>query len=148
MKKIGIVTIVNGPDNFGNSLQNYAVQEILKNMGNFKVETLRNFSYAEHKIGDIYLLIKLFQDRKGALKSIRFWKYRRKYIRFNSKILTRRTKKLEKWAKQFDFLICGSDQIWNPNYRRNQNWYINLLKFAENKQKIALSASFGVPCLI
>ena len=40
MKRIGIITI-NDNNNYGNRLQNYAVQEYLKRLG-FEVETLRN----------------------------------------------------------------------------------------------------------
>src|SRR5699024_7652075 len=40
MKKVGIITL-NGYFNYGNRLQNYALQEILKDLG-FEVETIIN----------------------------------------------------------------------------------------------------------
>ena len=51
MKRIGIITIYD-EDNYGNRLQNYAVQETLKKMG-FDVETIKyNYVY--------YICISLF----------------------------------------------------------------------------------------
>ena len=41
MKKVGILTL-NGYQNYGNRLQNYAVQEVIKSLG-FEAETIINF---------------------------------------------------------------------------------------------------------
>ena len=38
--------------------------------------------------------------------------------------------------------LYGSDQVWNPEFRRLSE--IDLLKFAEPEQRIAFSASFGI----
>ena len=40
MKKVAIITIY-GNINFGNKLQNYALQEYIKKIGNFEVTTIK-----------------------------------------------------------------------------------------------------------
>ena len=37
--------------------------------------------------------------------------------------------------------MCGSDQVWNPEFRRMTKF--DLLEFADNKKKVSFSASFG-----
>lgn len=41
MKKIGIITIYDN-NNYGNKLQNYATQEIIKSFNKFEVTTIKN----------------------------------------------------------------------------------------------------------
>ena len=38
--------------------------------------------------------------------------------------------------------LCGSDQVWNPNFGRLTD--VDLLKMAKPEQKVAFSASFGI----
>ena len=56
--KAGIVTITNGPPNFGNILQTYAVQQSLKKL-NIDSELIRNYSFAEYRKNKLYLIPKL-----------------------------------------------------------------------------------------
>ena len=63
MKKIGIVTITE-LDNFGNRLQNYALQEILKRK-NFEVETVRNLIVYGNRKKKLYKITELL---KGILR--------------------------------------------------------------------------------
>ena len=56
--KAGIVTITNGPPNFGNILQTYAVQQSLKKL-NIDSEVIRNYSFAEYRKNKLYLIPKL-----------------------------------------------------------------------------------------
>lgn len=71
MDKIGIVTITNGPDNYGNILQNLATQCILKNIG-YKSETIQNFSCIEYKKYHLYLIPKLILRYKKAKRNVEF----------------------------------------------------------------------------
>jgi len=48
MKKIGIITI-NDNNNYGNRLQNYALQEMLKKLTQYDVVTVRNSEYTNRK---------------------------------------------------------------------------------------------------
>src|SRR5699024_7229341 len=62
MKKIGILTL-NGYFNYGNRLQNYALQEILKRLG-FNVETIINDTNFSNQNGGS-------SNRMGKIKKIR-----------------------------------------------------------------------------
>ena len=58
-----------------------------------------------------------------------------------SKTVLNRINTTEKWASGFDYFICGSDQIWNPNYTTTSE--LAFCSFAPEKT-ICLSPSFGV----
>jgi hypothetical protein len=163
MKKVGIITI-NDNNNYGNRLQNYATQEIIKSLG-FEVETLINKSVNEiayvepRKIG---LIDKIKNVRNRSLKDIL------KKIDIINKI---KSKKLQReracsfknftdsfiketkyeisnnnipkfLSYEFDYFVVGSDQIWNPVYGHGTD--IDFLKFAPRNKRIAYAPSFGI----
>lgn len=136
IKKVGIFTI-NDDGNFGNRLQNYAVQEILKKY-NMQVTTIRKNN----------LIGRIKSKLKTSIKKVLSQnKYKRQvnFCRFNKNIKFKYYKKdkdLEKINKQYNYFIAGSDQIWNPNFGRMSD--IDFLTFADNKKRISFSASFGV----
>ena len=139
--KIGIITI-NDNDNYGNRLQNYAVQEILNSM-NVKVITLKNEAILNSKNLFILRLFKcLIYKIKSSIfkKRKRFKKFKEfnKNIKFSRFFITPYTRISEK----YDFFVAGSDQIWKPTYGRLRD--VDLLNFAKDCQKIAFSASFGI----
>lgn len=148
MKKVGIVTITE-LDNFGNRLQNYALQEVLKSKG-FNVETIRNLiCYGERK----KILYKPLQLGKGIIrknfryrlakvsKQFRFERFDKKYITFAKECSTINTID-DKLVGKYNYLIAGSDQIWNPLFCFNYEF--NFLTFDLPEKRIAYSASFGV----
>lgn len=139
----GLVTITNSNENYGNVFQNYAVIQYLKRYG-IECETIKNLSYAKRRIGNAYIFPKLFLDRKAALRSIRFLMFRNKYLNYSRRFITERTMDYRSWEERYDLFICGSDQVWNPCFRMNRNWNVNLLRFVSKKPKIAFSASIGI----
>ena len=140
MKKIGILTI-NDDTNFGNRLQNYAVQEVIKKL-DFDVETIENKSVKRfYKIKNITgNILKKFS------KELKYKRYN-KFIDFNKNI-KKTSKRIDVnnipkgLSAEYSYFITGSDQVWNPNFGRLSN--IDLLEFANNNQKISFSASFGI----
>lgn len=162
MKKIAIVTL-NGYFNYGNRLQNYALQETIKDLG-FSVETIINED-ANHSeialkdrmknltsfpIAEIYNKIKikilLEMNNKELTKSkeIRtkiFKEFTHDCINETSYTISQK-KIPQHLSDKYDYFITGSDQVWNPNY--NYGSPINFLTFAEKKKRIAYSPSFGV----
>ena len=147
--KIGIITITEG-ENLGNRLQNYAVQQYIeKNLG-IKPETIRN--YKSFKIYKYvlknwiiaikrYIKILLLKERISSINRIRnFKKFNRKNINYSKYIISNVSINL-KINKSYDYFICGSDQIWNPNYEENS--YVNFLQFADKNKRIAFAPSFG-----
>ena len=138
MKKVGIITI-NDNNNYGNRLQNYAVQEVLKKI---KVEptTLKNEPATNTKNKYLLRKIKSFFN-KGSYSDIIgrkecFEDFNRN-INFSSKKITPYSK-----LNEYDYFVVGSDQVWNPNFGRLRD--VDLLEFTESKRKISFSASFGV----
>ena len=139
MKKIGIFTLY-GNTNFGNKLQNYAIQYTLNNMG-YSVETIRNYNSSYKHFKYIFNRIKYFL--KIILKKI----YRNdNFIMFNKKYMTNSKKvyfsneKSMLLIDNYDFFFMGSDQVWNPYFGLNNNF--RFLDFIDNKA--SFSASFGV----
>lgn len=148
MKKIGIVTITE-LDNFGNRLQNYALQEILKRK-NFEVETIRNLIIYGNRKKKLYKITELlkgilrgnFKYRLGMVtKQRRFEDFDKKYFKFSRWKSTIDTID-EPLSTEYDYVIAGSDQIWNPYYPFNLDF--NFLSFVEKEKRIAYAASFGV----
>ena len=156
MKKICIVTICNG-SNFGNRLQNYALQETLESRFECRVMTARNLS------GEIGRQLLRFAPlhaflRSGfaqaaastLLKNGRLLK-KFKFLRFNGKYIHLTPQYLEAdrvptgFADRFDYFVAGSDQIWNPEIGFNSS--VEYLHFAPSVKKIAYAASFGVAAL-
>ncbi len=138
MKKIGIITI-NDHNNYGNRLQNYAVQEVIKKLG-ADPTTLKNVPATNTK--DKYLLRKLKSFlNKDSYSEI---EERRKCFEQFNKNIDFSSKKFNIFSKSnnFDYFLTGSDQVWNPNFGRLRE--VDLLEFAPNEKRISFSASFGV----
>lgn len=140
-KDIGILTIIDN-DNYGNRLQNYAISNILKQI-NCRPVTIKNCRLLNKK-DKLYLLrlLKFFIEN-GKIKKhkmIRRKKFEKfnEYIEFSNKYIT----PYDNVKYKYDYVIVGSDQVWNPNFSRFRE--VDLLTFADNNQKISFSASFGI----
>ncbi len=143
-KPIAIVTLTKD-FNYGNRLQNYAVQQIIENMG-YEVRTLFNLTdseYMKHKSFKEWIkYIINYKDARVYLKIARmFNKFNKKYIYFGEKII--KNGDLNYLNNCYDAFVTGSDQVWNPNWSFLSD--IEYLGFVEdNIKKISLSSSFGV----
>lgn len=152
--KIAIITL-NDNNNYGNRLQNYALEKFLKS--NFLVE-----------------VDTIWYDEKSLYKStINLWSWKslikyifnkgnfRRYIKdfyindcirmYNIEKFTKKIKtKLDFYLKdnisnEYDYFIVGSDQVWNPFFWFKDNQRkARLLLFTIREKKIAYSASFGI----
>lgn len=164
MKTIAILTL-NGYFNYGNRLQNYALQETLKEFG-FDVETVINGNKPknnsdnsfEKKIRnlknkspkEIYqrLIYKLWTEiNKREIKQSKeirtniFKKFTLDYINETDYIITDDNIP-DCISNKYDYFITGSDQVWNPSYIYSSPIYF--LNFAEKFKRIAYAPSFGV----
>ncbi len=137
--KIGIITI---PDfnNYGNRLQNYALQKVIKSFG------YDGYSYVPYMPNIFKKMIRLLQpsEKDSSLdKKILNIKKLYNYIRFDKMFVHSREVGSHLYPSSLncecDYFVAGSDQIWNPN------WYTeySFLKFSDDKKKIAYAASFG-----
>lgn len=143
MKKVGIVTIVDGT-NYGNRLQNYAVQEVLKKFS-FVPITLKNKPRFNNRYNYFQRIKKIFgqmysdiRERENKIRKKRFADFN-KNIRFTKKTISIYNKKIN---KEFSYFVAGSDQIWKPTYERMSE--MDLLGFASPEKRVSLSASFGI----
>ena len=150
MKKIGIITIIDRT-NLGNRLQNYALQEYLKSLSGMQVYTLNNenctnnvhlliFKYLNNRI--ISLLKKTIKKIIGYHSNSDFIRRNNHFLEFDkninyySKIVNAYTKMTD-----FDYVIVGSDQVWNPSINRLTD--IDLLKNVNEDKRISYAASIG-----
>ncbi len=143
MKKVGIVTIYD-TNNYGNRLQNYAMQEILKKY-DLDVETLKNNANTNIKNKKVVEILKRIKNFFNKVKNItnkraRYFKDFDKNINFAKKEL--RYENASNFENNYDYFITGSDQVWNPYFGRLTD--IDLLKFAKPNKRISIAASFGV----
>lgn len=131
MKKVGIITIYGDYENYGNRLQNYAVQEVLKKM-NLEPETIIYLHKgAEEEVIDYNL------DRLEAFREFN------NNIKFYKDKLYMEKETPENYGHDLDYIAIGSDQIWNFTFRRIFSSKV-FADFAPKNKRIAFSASIGV----
>lgn len=142
---VQIITICDPVPNYGNKLQNYAVQTYLEKLTGANVSTLEfegnrctrksMFKYGLWK----YLHIFKAQSQYWGIefpKAIAFRKFDRKYLNMTKTFAPDKT----------DYFVVGSDQVWNPTwYHTNpKKKEMFLLSFAKAEQRVCFAPSFGV----
>lgn len=160
MRKIAIITL-NGYYNYGNRLQNYALQETLKTLG-FLVETLVVNTRPQESYTLSIRIINLFinSSAKEIMERLKYKIFLKKKI---DMLNEKRSKVFKDFTYQYiketdhviyddnipdnlrdkyDYFIVGSDQVWNPAYTNGSSIYF--LTFAKRHKRIAYAASFGV----
>lgn len=148
MKKIGIITLT-GYINYGNLLQNYALQTFLYKLSKENIATTLWFENTDLKIYKKFLLkLSYISNCKGfgnfINKLIHFSKAVRDYNfkNFHNKYITSiHEKNIVGLNNKYDYFIAGSDQIWNPAFVNLKNEF---LQFADRNKRVAYAASFGV----
>lgn len=144
--KILILTIKDNK-NYGNRLQNYAVQQNLKNhLCNVSSIQLLNpkdiFSMSKTFI--LYPLVWILggERQKRYKKRFRFFAFNKHIIQNNRKIKSTQLDILRHQIISYDLIVYGSDQIWNPKFDSFTEAYLGTC--APREKNIALSASFGI----
>ena len=141
MKKIAIITLF-GNTNYGNRLQNYAMQTIFENKG-FKVDTLDFYVSRSRRIKAVLKNGLSLLSGKPVAKRDRLLKdFNKKYIHVRP-VSAPGGEMPSALKKEYDYFAVGSDQVWNPEIRKNQR-DIMFLEFANREQRIAVSPSIGV----
>lgn len=123
MKKISVITL-NGLDNYGNRLQNYALVKYINDKFECECKNVWKIDVKEKIKNYIKFLIPLKKYKR--LKN---------FANFNKLIKTKRN------IEKDDFCIVGSDQVWNPEWAGTDEL---LLINNDNINKISYAASFGV----
>ena len=156
--KAGIITGLDNK-NYGNRLQNYAVNRILQQLG---FETVNIYAYIQDEgnksqFGKIELLkrklplrIRYLLQRcrtyklytiAGLGRAIRFMKITRKYMPVNM-YYTRNYEELHKKIEEdkIDIFFVGSDQVWNPHFAGTPFFF---LSFVQKEKRASFVASIG-----
>ena len=162
--KVCVITIIDYK-NYGNRLQNFALNKILEDLGVEVVNGLEFFSKSkwileqENRGKNTYIM------KKIPIKVLAAYYSLRRKISRNNKQYNERIRKLYKFTKvnmqtfpylyvkneedlkrqiddeSIDYYIVGSDQVWNPYY---EGYDFEFLTFTESRKKGSFSASFGV----
>lgn len=162
MNKVGIITL-NGYFNYGNRLQNYALQEFIKMYG-YECETI-----IDNTIIDKSSLLKIKKQNK--VLNLLNKDFKQICLAINNRINSKkindinldRTRIFKDFSKTFinetkfsiqlgnidnnleknyEYLVVGSDQIWNPFDGKVSE--ISFLNFAPKYKRISYAPSFGV----
>lgn len=152
--RIGIITL-NGFFNYGNRLQNYALQKFLNSiLPKSQVDTIW-YDEDNFKLNKKFLCFnnirKYIFNRKGFRKFINeniflydivreynIKKFNKRYI---NTIFDYRIK--GDLNNRYDYFIVGSDQVWNP-YGMKLNGEAEFIRFADSNKRISYAASFGI----
>ena len=150
--RVGKLTI-DGYYNYGNLLQNYALQQMLLHYTD-EVETIW------HDSDNFLPRTGLLFTWKDPVKFILNWKnYRQNYLKKHLGCEMVRQGKLKEWsdryiqtrfgvkklqdiAEDYDYFVVGSDQVWNPYFGNLKD---NFLSFAPFDKRIAYAASIASP---
>ena len=144
--KVGILTVT-GDNNYGNKLQNYALQKIVYSIG-CEVETIRVEKNNYKKILLLTIIQYIFSHFLTAKKR-KVIRRRMLFLRFNRNICQGKTtisdddseNVIERKLSKFDYLLYGSDQIWNPDFPQFSVTFLG--KYAPKEKNISISASIG-----
>ncbi len=155
MKKVLIVTLY-GNHNFGNRLQNYALQKVVESYG-FEVTTLdnRNSKIYNIKIRVKHMIKRIFsrfQNKRRAINrlnndrlnlSIRdaVCNFNRSNISHIKRIITPKAFYMD-WSS-YDLAIAGSDQVWHKWGSDIHELPYYYLQFMPPEKRVAYAASFG-----
>lgn len=154
MKKgIGLITIQS--DNYGNRLQNYAVQKLFEAYGFDTATYKRKYYYSKKhksKIAAAYILkflkpvihinripVKIRKVLAGAVHINKMNQFTKDYINMSPKFAENIDKEE---IQDKDYFICGSDQLWNPMFPMVSE--IDFLFFSPKEKNISVAASIGV----
>lgn len=139
--KAGILTFTYG-DNYGQRLQNLAMQEFLKGYFDevYTIKQLQNKLKFKQQVK-----IKLKRLMRG--ESIALWRRKRTFITFDKENIRFYNvgiseKTMKKFPEsEFDYFVAGSDQIWSPFSADVNSTYF--LTFTKKEKRIALSPSIA-----
>lgn len=143
--RVGILTFPKSPS-FGASLQMFGLYQALNSLGvDAEIINYRNTYMTQKR--------HIVSHRSNSLKSMvlsvidlpekrKFKKFEQQLEIYPKRIICEKDD-LQDIANRYDFLICGSDQVWNPNITgEDLNYFFSFCQ--HNTKKISYAASFGV----
>ena len=151
MSSVGVMSFLHN-DNYGSTLQAYALQRVIREAGH----ECEHIDYQPDRNEKILNLLKSGNNPKLILEGLRkrevragqagakkkseaipaFYQRRMKLTK-----PCRNAQELNEQSRKFDILLCGSDQIWNPVWL-NPAYFLTFS--GKGARKIAYAASLGV----
>ena len=154
MATVGVITFLHN-DNYGSSLQAYALQRTIRDMGHdcehldYLPDSREKIRNMLHSGNDMKLILDGIRKRsvkagqQGArVKSSAIPAFYEKCMQLSS--VCHNQAELQAAAEKYDVLVCGSDQIWNPVWL-NPAYFLTFAP--KGTPKAAYAASLGVSTL-
>lgn len=146
MKKVGLTTIYSVP-NYGSVLQTFATQETLKKLGcdcriiNYRYPNEWHYKQGTPKPKFSSKIAYLLGVKPYHRKALKLNKFKKKYFNFTP--IYNNLKELEqnKWD-DYDWIIAGSDQVWNPRFLKGDTAFM-LSYLPNNIKRFSLASSFA-----
>lgn len=158
--RIGIITVPQEINNYGNILQKYAMQTVLEKMGH-GVEIVESGEPARLPLRRLLLrcgykaAMKLkgqpyviFHERQANRRKRQDWKNDKMFVgKYLNMALYDNVSDIR--PDSYDAFVVGSDQVWRKAFAWKKDVEHNFLDFASgwDVRRVAYAASFGVDCL-
>ena len=145
--KIAQLTL-NGYYNYGNILQKYALNRVLKRYAD-EVDVLwfeeDNFLPETWEWNWRPKLISMFNSAEARRQFTFEISHQTVFKLFYDRHISTRydISSLEDIADDYDYFVVGSDQVWNPNFPFAERF----LSFAQKEKRIAYAASIAIPSI-
>ena len=146
--KVGILTFHN-TNNYGASLQSYALCKYLNSINidaeiiDYQNSKMKNDLLKVYKIPEGFLnklKYYLLYKSKSKKKMKEFQDFKKYYKLSNDNY--DENSNLSKIANNYDYIVVGSDQVWNYNITQN-DWNF-FLQFAPKEKRVSYAASIGL----
>lgn len=139
MKKGYVVTWFNSGRNYGQTLQAFALQHKLKELGyDVAVINYSDENYSHNKLLNYLKRRKRIQNDMWTIQK-KFDHFVKNHIKLTKPLLSHNEICNYLKMEEPDFLICGSDQIWNP-YSVSPIYFLHEMG-TKNTRKIAYAVS-------
>jgi len=146
MKEIAILTLYDNI-NFGNKLQNFAVQTIFENLGyhcttiTYKeiLKEIRWKGWIAYCLG--FPKKKAKEKRMIVRRKRAFADFSNTYLNIEKPIYFRQA--APKLIKRFDYYVTGSDQVWHNWTSTKDELEYFFLEFVPEEKRICIAPSFG-----
>lgn len=146
--QVAIVTL-QGFENYGNLLQNYAVQQVWKALGYDPVSLIFNLPPGAEKLKkslkSVFLRASACFPNPRRASAVRYNAFRRfSYQAMPKRVVSPSALRSESFARAYAYFSIGSDQVWNPFFHHPATKHVWLLPFAKREQRVCVSPSFGI----
>lgn len=140
-KKVAIATL-GGKFNYGNRLQNYALQFFInKNFKDMEVFSIENTPFGNQQ----KFLVRAYRKFKSFIKPKQSRSKTRKFNAFNKNINFDKTQYYFENSnlinQKYDYVVVGSDQVWNEEMSNNLITF--LLPYVDKEKRISYAASIA-----